>query len=503
MTEGVKHLETQISLTKVNKHELQSSTQNRPKVASTRSSTFRKVPYTILHLREEIIIVIITSLSGIWSTLSTSIYFPALPQLSDDFQLSPQIINISIVSYLIFQGITPTLIGTISDSYGRRPSILICLLSYCLICIAISFVNVYWAIAVLRCFQAAAIAPIISVTSAIMSDITETKNRGKFIGANIGLQLVGQAFGSLIGSLLLASFDTWRVLFLFLAIGSGCVMIVVLIVLPETNRKLVGNLSVKPTNLLSKAPIIYIPYFQSRLNNANETIQERTPVNYLDPFKILFQPMIFMSMLASGFQFTAFTMCLTSMSTSLQIDYGFSIIKVGLCYLAPGLGTLLGSIITGRIIDLLYGRQKNRHTIKYCHLSKEERPEFNIIESRFQTSIYTTLLIILFLIVFGWCLQFQVHIAPILISTFLISIGTVSFMSCMNTLLLDLFPDKGSSATACLNIVRCLLAAAGIGALQSLVDRIGIGGTYTLMSSFVLASFIVLLAVKRYIQNQT
>ncbi|KAI5954304.1 QDR2 [Candida jiufengensis] len=352
------------------------------------------------------------------------------------------------------------------------------------------------------CFQAAAIAPIISISSAIMSDITETKDRGKYIGANIGLQLVGQAFGSLVGSLLIARFDTWRSLFVFLAIGSGSVMVIVMIVLPETNRKLVGNLSVTPINILNRAPILHLSSFQRRLNNATETILKGEPINYLDPFKILFQPMIFMAMLASGFQFTAFTMCLTSMSTLLEVDYGFTIIQVGLCYLAPGLGTLMGSYITGRIIDFLYAKQKNKHTAEYSHLQVDERPKFNLVESRFQTSGYTTTIIALFLEVFGWCLQYQIHIAPMLISTFFISIGTVSFISSMNTLLLDLFPDKGSSATACLNIVRCLLAACGIGVLQNMVDAIGLGGTYTIMSGFVLTSFLVLLFIKKRVSHQ-
>ena len=125
--------------------------------------------YSILKPNEKRCMVFLLSCSGIWSTLSSSIYFPALPALSEKFSVSPGIVNLSVVAYLLFQGFCPTLLATVADTYGRRPCILMCLTCYAAVCVALSRVNVYWLLAVLRCLQAGAIAPIIAVGSGAVS----------------------------------------------------------------------------------------------------------------------------------------------------------------------------------------------------------------------------------------------------------------------------------------------------------------------------------------------
>ncbi|RLV95458.1 MFS antiporter QDR2 [Spathaspora sp. JA1] len=453
-------------------------------------------PYSILTKREKYAIAVLISVSSIWSTLSSSIYFPALTILSQDFDVSPGIINISIVAYFIFQGISPTLLATVADTYGRRPCVLLCLVCYAAVCIGLSQSNVYWLLAFLRCLQAAAISPIIAVTAGILSDITTREDRGSYIGAVSGIQLVGQGFGALVGSGVVSRWG-WRGVFVFLAIGSGFMLICCLFILPETNRSIVGNLSVPPQRIYNQSPIIYLPCCSSRLTNDVSTVTPSQSANIFGPYKIFFSPMVFFTLLAGGFQFATWTMNLTTLSTSLQVDYGFSVVHVGLCYLAPGMGTLVGAIGTGKLLDFIYRRKKTSYDREFGHLPKDQQPPFDLFGARFQTAIFTTIIIIAFTIVFGWCVEKHTNIAPILISAFMISVSAVSFMSCMNTLLVDMFPGQGSAATSCLNLMRCLLGAAGVGALSAMIDAMGAGGTYTLMAGFCILSFLLLTYLSR------
>lgn len=457
----------------------------------TENDTISDVPFTILTTQEKIWLVLLISCSGIWSTLSTSIYFPALPELSHDFDVSSGIINVSVVAYLIFQGISPTFIATFADAYGRRPCVIYCLVGYMAVNIGISRVNVFWLLAVLRCVQAATISPIIAVSAGIVSDITTKSNRGRFIGTIQGILLVGQGFGALLGSGIITGFG-WRGVFVFLAIGSGSVMLCVILIFPETNRKIVGNLSVPPKHLWNKSPILYCSYYRKRLTNDILTIAPAQLPNLLDPFKILIQPAIFFTLLAGGFQFATWTMCLTTLSTSLEKYYGYLILQVGLCYLAPGIGTLVGSVLTGRFIDFIYARKTSAYNKKYGHLSEDEKPEFDLFAARFETTIYTTAITIVLCIVFAWCLDQKVHVAPILISCFFVSLAVVSFLSCMNTLLVDMFPSKGSSASSCLNLVRCLLSAGFVGALDPMQKAMSIGGCFTFMAGLCFLSYLLL-----------
>lgn len=169
--------------------------------------------------------------------------------------------------------------------------ILASIIVFCASCVAISQTNVYWLLAVLRCIQAAGIAAVISISSGVAGDVCTRANRGSMVGAVAGLQLVGNGIGGLVGAALISSFNSWRSIFIFLTIGGGVTFILAIFILPETSRKLVGNGSVVPKNILNKSPYIYLPHFKKRMNNDITTIVPATRFDLLGPLKIFFQKM--------------------------------------------------------------------------------------------------------------------------------------------------------------------------------------------------------------------
>ena len=50
-----------------------------------------------------------------------------------------------------------------------------------------------------------------------------------------------------------------------------------------------------------------------------------------------------------------------------------------------------------------------------------------------------------------------------------------------STILGDIYPEHPASALAALNIVRCTFQAAGLAALQAMIDNLGVGGCFTLL----------------------
>ncbi|KAK6205003.1 multidrug resistance transporter [Scheffersomyces amazonensis] len=454
-------------------------------------------PYSILTDNEKYFMVFLVSISGIWSTLSSSIYFPALPILSQQFDVSPSITNLSVVAYLLFQGIAPSFIAPLADTFGRRPMIIACTFSYCGVCVGISRVRVYWGLAVLRCVQAAVIAPVIAVSSGIVSDLILRSDRGRFLGMITGFQLLGQGFGALVGAALVTGFG-WRGIFVALAIGSGFAGICNLLLIPETNRGLVGNQSIPPTRIINTTPILSLPRYRARLTNDLSSKRDPTPIDLLESYRIFFSQQVFFTLLPAGLQFSSWTMSLTTLSTSLEANYGFSVIHIGLCYLAPGLGTLLGSVASGRVLDYIYRRKKAKYDEVNKDIPKEDRPPFDIFTTRVQFTVYPTILAIIFFLIFGWTIQKKVNLSIVLISAFINSCCVVSYLTAMTTLLVDLFPSNGSAATGALNLQRCLLAAAGVGVLQSMVNRIGEGGTYTIMAGLCFISYLGLLYMIKY-----
>lgn len=64
------------------------------------------------------------------NTISQNIYFPALNPIAASLGVSVSLINLTLTTYMIFQGIAPTLFGDFGDMAGRRPAFIIAVLIY-------------------------------------------------------------------------------------------------------------------------------------------------------------------------------------------------------------------------------------------------------------------------------------------------------------------------------------------------------------------------------------
>jgi MFS family permease len=454
----------------------------------------REIPFTIFQNNERLILVLILSLIGWWSTVSSPIYFPALSSLSESFHVSSGQMNISMVTYFIFQGLAPTFSASIADAYGRRPILLVSILIYVAACIGIARTNAFWLLVVLRCVQAAGVAPVIAISSGIAADVCTRATRGGFVGIVSGGQVMGNGFGSIIGAALMSQYNTWRSIFVFLAIGGGITAVVAFFVLFETNRLLVGNGSIPPKGMFHRSILLSLPYFKKSLTNDINTLAPRKKLDFLSSFKLLLKPEVVISLIPSGLSFASWSMVLASIGSELQTRYHYSIMHVGLIYLPQGIACLLTTVTMGRCLNFYYRYRKTQYDILCESLPKEEQPVFNILKVRLDLLLIPGLSVIMGLIIFGWCIQTKQPVIAIIISSCMVSFGAAGSMTCVTTLLIDLSPGRGSAATSVFNLVRCFLAAAGVGALDAMVASMKFGGTYTFLGGLTFATFTMLYA---------
>uniref|UniRef100_A0A0L0NS01 Major facilitator superfamily (MFS) profile domain-containing protein n=1 Tax=Candidozyma auris TaxID=498019 RepID=A0A0L0NS01_CANAR len=466
--------------------------------ASVEATTNTKVaepPYTIFDLWRRYLLMSLLSLIGIWSAISNSIYFPAIPTLEREFDVSSEAINLTMVAYLVLQGLAPTLVSNFADTYGRRPMVLIAFCVYIGANIGLAVCNTYWLLVFLRCVQAGGIAQVIAINSGIAGDVCVPANRGAFVGVVSGMLLVGQAFGSLIGSALIARWN-WRAVFVFLAIGAGVTLLFIFVFLTETCRSIAGNGSVRPKNPIHIAPALYFPGYKEHMNNNRCTIRPRVKLDFLAPWRILIRAKVMAVLLPGGLQFTAWTMSLTSLSTALENDpWNYSVFHVGLMYLPQGICCLVASLLAGRMLNYYYGWRRGKFDKKYEDCEKEQRPPFNKIRVRLDLAIIPTICTLLGLLLFGWTLDKETSVVGVVIGTCFTSFGTSSFIAIVTTMLVDLYPSRGLASTSCVNFVRCILAAAFIAALDRMVKSMGIGWVYTLMAALCLVANLLLIYV--------
>jgi MFS family permease len=82
---------------------------------------------------------------------------------------------------------------------------------------------------------------------------------------------------------------------------------------------------------------------------------------------------------------------------------------------------------------------------------------------------------------YGWVLQLRVHLAAPLVLQFIIGFCFVASLSSLNTLLVDLFPDRPATAAAACNLVRCCLGAVGAAVINEMLSGMGWGWCFVFL----------------------
>lgn len=302
--------------------------------------------HSVFSARMKTLIVVMTSWGSLFSPLSSSIYLPALNTLASDFHVSNASINLTVTSYMIFQGLAPMFFGDLSDMAGRRPAYILTFLIYFCANLGLALQSNYAALFVLRALQSTGSSGTIALGNGVIADIVTSAERGAYIGwVQLGTQL-GPALAPTLGGIL-SHFLGWRAIFWFLMIFGCMYLTVYFIFVPETGRNVVGDGSIPPVgwnkNLLyilqlrmSKAKGLAETHAQKERLVAGEELAKTRRLRFPNPLKALriavekdVAPILFFSSL----MVSAFYCLIVPLPSILDEHYGFNELKIGLCYM--------------------------------------------------------------------------------------------------------------------------------------------------------------------------
>ncbi|KAF3032245.1 hypothetical protein E8E12_002104 [Didymella heteroderae] len=418
------------------------------------------------------------------SGFASNIYFPAIPSIARDLNVSVELINLTVTSYLIFQGLAPSLWGPISDAWGRRVAYIGTFLVFFGACIGLALSSNYAALVVLRCLQSTGSASTIAIGSGVIGDITTRDERGGYMGVFQAGLLAPVAIGPVIGGALAGSLG-WRSVFWFLSIYSGAFLLLLVLFLPETLRSIVGNGSRRPTGAMTRYPLVL---YQKRKQQLVESIRPDTPrtkkgIDIAGPFWILFSRQAFPIIAFLAVYYAVWQMSITAMSSLFESRYGLSETAIGLTFIANGVGSITGTLFTGKILDLDYRKVKEAHEAQALDSLVEGRTvDFPLERARLRLVPVFALTQCASILVYGWTISYpqRVHIAIPIASTFITGCTAVSTQSIVMTYIVDVFSDRSAAASASLNLARCLFAAGGTSFVMPMVNGIGVGITFTI-----------------------
>lgn len=122
---------------------------------------------------------------------------------------------------------------------------------------------------------------------------------------------------------------------------------------------------------------------------------------------------------------------------------------------------------------------------------------FPIERARLTSVLYVNALQTVTLLCYGWVLQKHAPLAVPLVFQFLMGLWLVASSNSMSTLLIDLFPDRASTASAASNLLRCIFGAIGAAVIDDMLTNMGYGWSFVLMGLLVgLASVLLVVELK-------
>ncbi|BEI83836.1 hypothetical protein CcaverHIS002_0404400 [Cutaneotrichosporon cavernicola] len=441
--------------------------------------------YSRFTRRQRWLIVVLATISATFSGFASNIYFPAIPRIAHDLGTSIENINLTVTTYMVFQALTPTLWGALSDVYGRRVTLMCTFVVFIGASIGLALSTQFYELLILRGLQSSGSASTIAIGSGMIGDVTAREARGGIMGIFQTGLLMPLAIGPVLGGVFSDTMG-WRSIFWFLVIYGGTYLAILVVVLPETLRGLVGDGSLLPPRI-SRAPLDKI---MAPPREAQATTTKSLKLDIAAPIRILFYPEVFVTLLFLSLHYATWQMAVTAQSSLFKSIYGLDDLHIGLTFLANGFGCMIGTLTTGKLLDHDYKRMQAHFT--------GNPADFPIEHARLRTVWFWSPLQWFAMLLFGWALDKHLHMAAPIVASFVLAWAAMSIQSVISTFIVDVFPTQSASATAALNLARCLLGAASTAAVEPTMKRIGTGWTFTLWTGLLVLSLVLVGVQQRW-----
>ncbi|KAI9050386.1 hypothetical protein LZ554_005551 [Drepanopeziza brunnea f. sp. 'monogermtubi'] len=316
----------------------------------------------------------------------------------------------------------------------------------------------------------------------VVSDFATPSERG----AIVGLIFLGPSTAPLVGPIIggaLAQYLGWRAVFCFLAILATICFFLIPTFFPETCRSIVGNGSI-PAIGLNRTLLDYLRPEKRLQAGSKETLSKRKfgVPSPMTSVYIIFHRDTFLIMMSYGVFHTTWSCILAPTSSLFMERYQLNGVQGGLMYFPSGLGCMMASYFTGRMLNRDYQLTAKAHDFVVDRVGGDNLSNFPIEKARLRTCVTG----------YGWAVERKMNIAIPLLFQFFVGTGSVAVLNALQTLLVDLYTDSAATAQAGLNVVRSSLAACGTAALQIIIDQVGVGWCFTLFGAVNISTLALL-----------
>lgn len=468
-------------------------------------------PYTTFNSRQKAMIVLVATIGGSFSPFTTNIYFPAIDTISDALHVSVSDIGLTITTYMIFQGISPSFTSAISDDYGRRPAYILGFLVFMIANLGLALNNSYAGLLVLRCVQSAGSSGLVTLTYGTVNDIVTSAERGKYIGITSLAGILAPTIAPISGGAL-AQHLGWHSVFWFLLILGAVYIIPLALFFPETCRAVVGDGSIEPpkwnrclTDIMRRRKRKQQEQNPGESLAAAEQVREAEKAakskhrkwDIFGPLLLCLDPETAMILFYLSIIYSGFYIVTTTITVQFHALYGLSSTLQGLLFIPQAVGTIMAALTNSTLLDWNFKRHALKAGLEVDRKKQNDLSKMPIEQARIQSAFPFLFSGAVFIIIYGWLLEAKVSIAGPIVLLIFIGYTLLAGFNPLSVLIIDLHRTRAASASAATNLTRCLLGAGATAVANPMIEAMGNGWTFTLVGLIELATLPILIPVYR------
>jgi multidrug resistance protein len=447
-------------------------------------------------------ITFIVAFSAIAAPAGSSIFFPALDQVTADLHTTATITNLSVSLYMLSMAIFPLWWSAFSEASGRRTVYLTSFAVFIVFACLGAVSNSIAMLIVMRMLSGGAAASVQAVGAGTIADLWEVKERGKAMSTFYLGPLCGPLLSPIIGGLIAQRWN-WRATLWALAIYGLITWVFIFFALPETLMS-TKNLAEEAVAEEIQADTASFGPTLSRIST-REQVQKRgrkylkmARIMFIDPLKVLAYlrfPAVFLTVYYASVTFGSLYVLNVSVQYSFaNAPYEFSTIIVGLLYIPNSIGYISASLVGGRWMDYIMKREAK----KAQRFDEHGRPKY-IPEDRMRENAWLGALIYpAALIWYGWTIDNGVYWLVPAVANFFYGVGSMLIFAMATTMLTEFMPEKSSSGVAVNNFVRNIFSCIGAFIGVPLINAIGNGWLFTILGIWAISSSAVIWAMRKF-----
>ncbi|ODA80359.1 hypothetical protein RJ55_03317 [Drechmeria coniospora] len=420
------------------------------------------------------------SLAAMAAPLGSSIFYPALPVLTDELGATPTMTNLSVAMYMLSMSVFPLWWSSFSEQFGRRSIYLISFALFVVFSILCAVSTNIATLVVFRILTGGASASVQAVGAGTIADIWEPRERGRAMSIFYLGPLLGPILAPVVGGILAQRLG-WQSTMYFLA-GYGAVVLLLLVfLLPETLARR-GTTTTTPTDSVESRTS------QPTKKTLAEQLATLTKRVLVDPLRVLLFlrfPPVLITVLVAAVAFGALFVANVAIQQKFSAPpYGFRQVVVGLLYVPPGLGYFVASFFGGRWIDAIMAREAVKANRYAEDGSLVYLPEDRMRENMWiANTLYPAGLLLL-----GWSLRYGVVWMVPSVGGFLFGLSSMLVFSAATTMLTEFVHKRSSAGVAVNNFVRNILSCVGTVVAAPWITAMDTGWVFTIIALFCLVS---------------